>query len=565
MLYDANRSPGGNVLGIKQLIFWLGLVFCGLVHAADCQKTGSVCADTTPSKVVSGVTVTLAQVGGCWSYQDTYRCIKPNAVDYCGGIASTPGCWLASTICSQTDFNGGCMTQTLTYRCGDPVTPLPPYTTYLNESYTTVKDTIDSSACSTTANNPNCTLASHTCSEPGGTRIINGLAVTKDCWAWTDSYTCTNIIDTDCGALAAKGCTLTNKACISKSATDGHCTDYEDTYSCPVGGGTTTTKDCSGKVACISDGAGGQSCFDSSAPTDTDFGTVIATTELAREAGVYENGLSIFSGADESCESKRYGIPTKCCRTSGGSKSNHDIMSGMVSQVLGNVGSYAWSQGSKYVYDFMYQSSIPWLQDRAIDAMTSVGSCFSDFSLAGGGFSPSFGAFGFSIATTAPGSLVGSYSQIATLYETASGTQVGLYFNPYVFAAQIAITVVMELLSCSDEEMLLGMHRGAGLCYHTDTECSGSILKTCTEHYCCYNSKLARIINEQGKPQLGMDRKNCNGFSTEDFAKLDFSKINLSEFIGEVMQNFEIPTESSLKDQANATIQQKLKDYYSNQ
>ena len=34
-----------------------------------------------------------------------------------------------------------------------------------------------------------------------------------------------------------------------------------------------------------------------------------------------------------------------------GHKSNHDIMSGMVSQVLGNVGSYAWSQGSKYVYD----------------------------------------------------------------------------------------------------------------------------------------------------------------------------------------------------------------------
>lgn len=156
----------------------------------------------------------------------------------------------------------------------------------------------------------------------------------------------------------------------------------------PGGRGTTTTKDCSGKVACISDGAGGQSCFDSSAPTDTDFGTVIATTELAREAGVYENGLSIFSGADESCESKRYGIPTKCCRTSGGSKSNHDIMSGMVSQVLGNVGSYAWSQGSKYVYDFMYQSSIPWLQDRAIDAMTSVGSCFSDFSLAGGDSRP---------------------------------------------------------------------------------------------------------------------------------------------------------------------------------
>ncbi|MBA3998380.1 MAG: hypothetical protein C0466_14610 [Candidatus Accumulibacter sp.] len=40
--------------------------------AGDCRKTGSVCADATPVKLISGVAVNVADVGGCWEYEDTY-------------------------------------------------------------------------------------------------------------------------------------------------------------------------------------------------------------------------------------------------------------------------------------------------------------------------------------------------------------------------------------------------------------------------------------------------------------------------------------------------------------
>ena len=60
------------------------------------------------------------------------------------------------------------------------------------------------------------------------------------------------------------------------------------------------------------------------------------------------------------------------------------------------------------------------------------------------------------------------------------------------------------------------------------------------ETYCCFSSPLARIIHEQGRPQLGIgwgtpENPNCRGFTAEEFQKLDFSKIDFSEWIeGEV-------------------------------
>jgi len=50
----------------------IGLLWGLLAQAADCQLSGSVCVDTSATKNVSGVTVTLAEVGGCWEYEDTY-------------------------------------------------------------------------------------------------------------------------------------------------------------------------------------------------------------------------------------------------------------------------------------------------------------------------------------------------------------------------------------------------------------------------------------------------------------------------------------------------------------
>jgi len=70
------------------------------------------------------------------------------------------------------------------------------------------------------------------------------------------------------------------------------------------------------------------------------------------------------------------------------------------------------------------------------------------------------------------------------------------------------------------------------------------IFGTCLQRmevYCCYNSKLARIVNEQGLSQVGRDfgtgeNANCHGFTLDEFAMLNLSKIDLSEYEDDLMK-----------------------------
>ncbi len=75
--------------------------------------------------------------------------------------------------------------------------------------------------------------------------------------------------------------------------------------------------------------------------------------------------------------------------------------------------------------------------------------------------------------------------------------------------------------------------------------------------YCCFNSPLAKIIHEQGRPQLGIEwgtprYPNCRGFTAEEFQKLDFSKMDLSEWIEGVVESEIVPEiENRINDVIN--------------
>lgn len=97
---------------------------------------------------------------------------------------------------------------------------------------------------------------------------------------------------------------------------------------------------------------------------------------------------------------------------------------------------------------------------------------------------------------------------------------------------------------CKNEERELKKRRQAGICTELGTYCSKKIrfLGICLEKkksYCCFNSKLSRIINEQGRPQIGKSfgtpkKPDCKGFTPEEFSRLDFSSIDLSEYIADI-------------------------------
>lgn len=104
--------------------------------------------------------------------------------------------------------------------------------------------------------------------------------------------------------------------------------------------------------------------------------------------------------------------------------------------------------------------------------------------------------------------------------------------------------VFLGLVSCSEGEKKLAKDNRDRKCVEIGEYCSkkkkfiGCIQRKRT--FCCFNSKLARIFHEQGRPQIGMgwgsaEAPQCRGFSPEEFQKLDFSEIDLSEFVADIM------------------------------
>jgi hypothetical protein len=222
------------------------LVFGGNAYAGDCRLESSTCVDSTASKTISGVVVTLADVGGCWEYQDTYTCIKPNSIDYCSALTAA-GCGQTSSVCSDTAFNGTCNTYSKTFRCGNNQ-GTPTNTVRLDNTYSLVMDTANTSQCSSYAQNSRCRLASHACvdSTPckldssgatvclaGVTPPAGGLNSTATCWSYQDDYSCIaeNHVDYCSAIKATQGCALVSSTCDS-TAFDGSCNQYTRRYQC---------------------------------------------------------------------------------------------------------------------------------------------------------------------------------------------------------------------------------------------------------------------------------------------------------------------------------------------
>ena len=101
------------------------------------------------------------------------------------------------------------------------------------------------------------------------------------------------------------------------------------------------------------------------------------------------------------------------------------------------------------------------------------------------------------------------------------------------------------LSRCSASEKALSLKRGKGQCYYVGTYCSqrDTVFKKCLTKkstYCCFNSKLARIFQEQGKSQLGISfgssqYPNCRGFTVDELQRIDFSKFDLEELFADLL------------------------------
>jgi conjugal transfer mating pair stabilization protein TraN len=102
--------------------------------------------------------------------------------------------------------------------------------------------------------------------------------------------------------------------------------------------------------------------------------------------------------------------------------------------------------------------------------------------------------------------------------------------------------VALHLSSCDVQEIELRTLRDKNLCVQVGTYCAEKLLGVCLRKktgFCCYGTKMARLIQEHGRTQLGLnfgspESPDCTGLSPEQLSHIDFSRINFSEIFEEV-------------------------------
>lgn len=416
-----------------------------------------------------------------------------------------------------------------------------------------------------------CEFDGEICVDGPGIKKFGKHEIFRQCWRRKKGFTCYYINDppdeSKCQELesyaSSAACTRAGTTCVQNAV--GLCVSWDKKYNCHLGPEQEVQfKNCGASKTCI-----GDHCFDTSSKSGReDFYGAIAGMEAAREGGVYLGSgtggqFELFRGEMGRCTRPKgpmSGIEKNCCFQKEGAETNASIVrqgggSPVSSLLLNLAGSTITSNlssiGSHYMYDFFWESGIDFFADKAITAWQSGSwssiSSFTDLLVA-----PSLSIYGFTLSTTAPTFLS---SSTMTLAQGIGGTSYNLYFNPYVFAAMVAFQIYQQLQTCSEDEIMLALRRGKGLCVYNSSYCSRRLpkpLKTCTqetERWCCWNGRLAKHIALQGKCQLfgdcaGNAGSGCQGFTADQFQQLDFSKMDLSEFMSEIelaTSRFEMP------------------------
>lgn len=97
---------------------------------------------------------------------------------------------------------------------------------------------------------------------------------------------------------------------------------------------------------------------------------------------------------------------------------------------------------------------------------------------------------------------------------------------------------------CTKDEISLIKLREKKLCEYVGKKTSGTAPFHVNKHYyCCFGNTLERVIQVEGRKQLGLSfgsdgNPDCRGLTMEEIQQLDFSKIDFTDFINELMVKF---------------------------
>ena len=136
----------------------------------------------------------------------------------------------------------------------------------------------------------------------------------------------------------------------------------------------------------------------------------------------------------------------------------------------------------------------------------------------------------------------------------AAGAALGVIAAIYA-AYCVAVMVIQAVYKCTEDELKLVSMRDVGNCHYIGSYCANKKLGVCIKKirsYCCFNSPLSRIIQEQLRKQsdrLGVDFANfgtaknpqCAGIPLEKIGLIDWDRVDLNEWIAILENNGKFP------------------------
>ena len=110
-----------------------------------------------------------------------------------------------------------------------------------------------------------------------------------------------------------------------------------------------------------------------------------------------------------------------------------------------------------------------------------------------------------------------------------------------------------RLLSCPEDDLKATTRAVSRSCHYLGSWCSRKVLGVCLKRrrsWCCFSSPLARIVQEQGRAQLGRSfgsarHPECRGFTMEELGMLDWDSMDLSEWVEIERETGHYPDEES--------------------
>ena len=425
---------------------------------------------------------------------------------------------------------------------------------------------------------------------------------------WTDGFGgvhCPNQVtgqaDT-CKALEQRGCAFIRSDCVegANGSSTGICWLYKDVYDC----GTSITvpvlqsasaRYCAGPVRCM-----GEECVEVSRAKSPDFLRAAAALNTVQQMAMDKdcavaNDLStctVFKGQGGTCKTVGALVTSiDCCNApkSVGLGQYLDLMT-RVSQVdnavmrldAANAVRGSWEVLRTPVADTLnaVKNTVASTADSITGGYSSVATDFLKDSLVGQ-FSnmameqvatwvgETFGSTAGNLIFSSGGSAAFSQSGAlnpgvtgSTLQVGGGGAMIGSLLNAVMVAYavyQILVVIVQLIWQCEQKEYELAAKKSLRSCTYLGSYCNTKVFGACMEEresYCCYSSPLARILQEQIRPQLGMPygdikQPDCSGIPVNRLAEVDWNRVNLDEWLAILKITNRLPTAGNALEKLN--------------